>query len=38
VDAGDFGRKFAYLMEMSPKDKRKFADELRTFAKELEDV
>jgi len=34
--AGDFGKKFAMLMEMTPKDKRKFANELRDFAKELE--
>ena len=38
IKAGEFGRKFATLMEMHPKDKRKFAEDLRKFAKELEEI
>lgn len=38
IKAGEFGRKFVNLMEISPKDKRKFANDLRDFAKELEEM
>lgn len=36
LKAGDFGRKFAIFMEMSPKQKGDFADDLRKFAAELD--
>ncbi len=36
LKAGEFGRKFARLMEMEPKEKNEFAEDLRKFAKELQ--
>jgi len=36
LKAGEFGRKFMNLMEMTPKEKKDFATDLKKFAEELE--
>ena len=35
LQAGDFGRRFMNLMEMTPKEKKDFASDLKKFAEEL---
>ena len=36
LKAGDFGKKFANLMEMSPEEKDDFAGDLKKFSKDID--
>lgn len=36
LKAGEFGKKFANLMEMNPKEKRDFANDLKKFAADID--
>ena len=38
LKAGEFGRKFASLMEMSAKEKKSFAKDLKDFSKDLKEM